>query len=158
MVPGFNQDLEKGLDALVNQWFRWLTSTSKQCSLSMQNDRLHLNDLVETLDLVDSELSTLKHTDGKMLEALKKETNMAAGSFNGIETNEDHKADPSLRVVLCDRMRAAVRDSFKHIRDSKTVRAGQVFQHSEILLVPEDEIADFGNKEIKFFIIAWLYQ
>ena len=93
-----------------------------------------------------------------MLEALKKDTNEAAGSFNGIETNEDHKADSTLRVVMCDRMRAAVRDSFKHIRDSETLPAGQVFQHSEILLVPEDEIADFGNKEIKFFIIAWLYQ
>ena len=134
-------------------------AATKQCSMAFQNDELDLNSFTESLDTVDRKLAKLKTVDGPMISAFRKESNEASNSFEGIETNDEEVHSETLRPVLCDRLRSALRESFRHIRENQSLQDATVFRHEQILLLNDSdterdsegatELEAYGNDAIK---------
>jgi len=126
-------------------------AVTKQCSMAFQNDELDLNSFNDSLDEVDRKLAQLKVKDGPMLSAFRKDSNEASNSFEGIETNDDEVHSNTLRPVLCDRMRSALRESFKSIRDNQSLQDADVFRHEKILLLDDAERNGDGVTELEAY-------
>ena len=107
---------------------------------------------------MDRKLAKLKTVDGPMISAFRKESNEASNSFEGIEMNDEVHSE-TLRPVLCDRLRSALRESFRHIRENQSLQDATVFRHEQILLLNDSdterdsegatELEAYGNDAIK---------